>query len=229
MNPDSRWLKISLFGLGLVTGSLALSQGISIWLIAAAYALAVSVIVGFDWVTLRPESTDALGSADRLDTDRVTGVATRRVVMQELERRTADSLLTESEIALLLVDIDDLASVNDRYGNWVGDRLLRHVSEACASSVRSSDTVGRFGEEEFALICPGSSVHGAELIANRVRSSIQGLDLSSFAFDEPLSVSIGVAGWSRDTGNMSDLLTSADVALSVARYRRKSRVPFQSH
>jgi diguanylate cyclase (GGDEF)-like protein len=117
-----------------------------------------------------------------------------------------------------LIDIDHFKKMNDNYGHAAGDEFLRQIARILREMVRETDLLARYGGEEFAVICTSTTIEGATVLAEKVRTSIAE---SSFIVDETMrprsaTVSIGVA---RYRGNRTDLFNSADAAL----YRAKDQ------
>jgi diguanylate cyclase (GGDEF)-like protein len=152
------------------------------------------------------------------------------VAWEELARRElARARRTDRPVAVLILDIDRFKRVNDRYGHLVGDDVLRRVGHCLQSNVREFDTVGRFGGEEFVVVLPDASEPEALIVAERLRSRINDLQMSAVVPDaegthEPLSASIGVACLPEDGTELTELLLAADGALYDAKARGRNCV-----
>lgn len=123
-------------------------------------------------------------------TDPLTGLLNRR----EFERRLASSCETERDlpVALLNIDIDDFKDVNDLYGHGVGDMALQIVAQRLTTSMRPSDSVGRIGGDEFAVLCPGVGADAAAAIGRRVQAALSST-ANAGGIDLQVRVSVGVA------------------------------------
>lgn len=125
--------------------------------------------------------------------------------------------------ALLMVDIDDLRQINDRFGLEAGDRALRAVAEALTRATRDTDTCARFGSDEFVVYLPGGTRESAEVIANRIRhhvfSATQDFDYAM----RRLAVSIGIAIHGTDGDDPRVLMQVAARALQADRAERRLR------
>lgn len=153
--------------------------------------------------------------------DPVTGISNRYMVVQELEMLFGRSGRGEN-LAVLFLDVDHFKEVNDSHGHDIGDEVLKHIAVQITESLRPTDTVGRYGGEEFLIGLPDCSVADAEVIAERMRARIE---RSPFALPDgralPLSVSIGVAGRPDGWEDLSELIREGDQSMYAA--KRKGR------
>lgn len=158
--------------------------------------------------------------------DALTGALTRRNLESSLALSYEASLKFERPLSLLFCDIDHFKKINDTHGHAVGDKVLAAVAREIAACVRQLDVVGRYGGEEFVVILPTTSVSGAMAAAERIRTRIAALRLTSDKGQPvPVTISLGVAthgdGWtSRD---LADLLAQADAALYKAKSAGRNR------
>jgi diguanylate cyclase (GGDEF)-like protein/PAS domain S-box-containing protein len=140
--------------------------------------------------------------------DSLTGLANHRHLFDVLHAEICRSKRTEREFSLLLLDLDGLKAVNDRFGHQTGNRALCRMAQILADCSRSVDTAARQGGDEFALVLPETGVAAATLVARRV------CELLAKDTEEPaLSVSFGVASYPKDAGDVGELLFAADHAL----------------
>ncbi|MBW0146051.1 GGDEF domain-containing protein [Marinobacter arenosus] len=126
-------------------------------------------------------------------TDALTGIPNKRALDEALLRASQLSDRHDEEYSLILCDLDHFKSVNDNHGHVVGDHLLQLAAECLERSLRTSDSVYRFGGEEFAILLPHTGEAGAKDVAERIREAITGIVVD--CGDETLSVttSCGVA------------------------------------
>jgi diguanylate cyclase (GGDEF)-like protein len=137
--------------------------------------------------------------------DELTGLANYRWFMSNLEGEVRRAQRMGRAFATVLLDMDGLKQINDRFGHLVGNRALCRVAECLQASCRVTDTVARFGGDEFALILPETSETGARQLASRIA------DLLAAGDETPrLSVSIGMALFPRDGTTAETLLSAAD-------------------
>ena len=181
-------------------------------------ALTIVVVTLIGYVLLRNEEEFKTSLILAANTDVLTGARNRRAIMRDLERRMAEGLRYEQPLSLLLVDIDHFKRANDTSGHVHGDEILRQVSETCLSCVRETDSVGRYGGDEFLVVCPQTGAPNAFRVAERIRTKIAHLTMNG-AEREPLgiTVSIGIAPLSGDVDTPIELLRRADHALYTAK------------
>jgi diguanylate cyclase (GGDEF)-like protein len=150
-------------------------------------------------------------------TDSLTGLSNHRRLMTTLTDEIKRSQRTNHPLAVLLLDVDGLKRVNDGHGHLAGNRALCRVADALRASVRTTDTVVRFGGDEFACVLPDTSEAGAADLANRL-----GDRLASDLEQPRLSVSLGWAVYPRDGASPEPLLSAADRALYAAKATRQT-------
>jgi diguanylate cyclase (GGDEF)-like protein len=137
--------------------------------------------------------------------DELTGLANYRWLMSNLEAEVRRADRMGLTFTTLLLDMDGLKQINDRFGHLVGNRALCRIAECLRASCRVTDTAARFGGDEFALILPETSETGSRQLANRIA------DLLAAGDERPrLSVSIGIAVYPRDGATAETLLSAAD-------------------
>jgi len=148
--------------------------------------------------------------------DSLTGLANHRRLFDVLQAEICRTKRTEREFSLLLLDLDGLKEINDRFGHLVGNRALCRLAQSLADCCRSVDTAARQGGDEFAVVLPETGAAAATLVARRI------CDLLAKDAEEPaLSVSVGVASYPKDADTIGTLLYAADRAL----YAMKDKQP----
>jgi len=151
-------------------------------------------------------------------TDPLTGLANHRQLVNALEGEIKRSRRTAQPLAVVLLDLDGLKLINDRYGHLAGSLAIRRVAEALLGSCRATDTAARFGGDEFALVLPETGEAAAWHVARGVADR-----LATDAEKPNLSISVGVAVYPSHGETVEALLNAADVALYETKERRKSR------
>jgi diguanylate cyclase (GGDEF)-like protein/PAS domain S-box-containing protein len=188
-----------------------------------AYVLSMRDITGR---TALEEKLSALAMTDAL-----TGLWNRRAFDQALRREWKRTVRDESQLSLLLLDLDHFKSLNDQHGHPLGDEYLVAVASAITDSVRASDVVCRWGGDEIAIILPATDHAGAARAAEKVRAAVETLRFRVRKnADEYVSVtaSIGIAtAISQPDGSVTtpqNLLLAADKALYKAKHEGQNRV-----
>lgn len=125
--------------------------------------------------------------------DPLTGLYNRRKFMEELNQEINRIRRTGAGGSMLLFDLDYFKQINDRYGHLAGDRALRIAGETIAKTLRTTDTVARFGGEEFIALLPLTDRHGATESARRVLEALRQLAVESDGQTIPIRASCGVA------------------------------------
>jgi diguanylate cyclase (GGDEF)-like protein/PAS domain S-box-containing protein len=149
--------------------------------------------------------------------DALTGLVNRREFERRLQEAMDSAQTGDAAHALCYLDLDRFKVVNDTCGHTAGDNMLREVASIIKEAVRDSDTVGRIGGDEFALLLVGCPLEKARQIADDVVSSVAGF---RFVWKDKIfniGVSIGLVEIGRGVGAIEDLMSSADSACYVAK------------
>ncbi len=153
-------------------------------------------------------------------TDPLTGIYNRLKLNESLSNEIARASRYQQALSIILLDIDYFKEVNDSFGHQIGDKVLVEFAEIIRQSVRQADIVGRWGGEEFIIICPETDQTGAEVLANNLRTCIE-----NYAFDtvNQKTASFGVAFFNHKE-SVERLLSRADTALYQAKQNGRNRV-----
>jgi diguanylate cyclase (GGDEF)-like protein len=149
-------------------------------------------------------------------TDPLTALANYRHLIDVLEAEIERSGRTGREFSVLLLDLDGLKSVNDRFGHLVGSRALQRLAEVLRVHSRAVDTPARYGGDEFALVMPETGAQAARFVATRIRER-----LATQAEHPNITVSVGVAVYPSSGTTAERLLMAADDALYVMKQEAK--------
>jgi diguanylate cyclase (GGDEF)-like protein len=158
----------------------------------------------------------------RAATDSLTGLPNHRAIQDTLNRMVAQAGRSKTLLAAVLFDLDHFKQVNDIHGHAKGDEVLAAVGAAVAETIRDSDFPGRYGGEEFVLLLPETGLDGALVLAEKVRATIEALDVEGL--DRRVSASFGVAVLPDDAATGEQLLRAADRALYAAKNAGRNRV-----
>ena len=162
--------------------------------------------------------------ADLALMDDLTGVANRRHLLQRLTEECARSERSGEAFALLVIDLDGFKSINDTHGHAAGDACLQHFTLMAQTRLRPGDMLARTGGDEFCIVLPSSTLREGVMIARRVLDVCRADADQCMGSDIPISVSIGVAEWTRAVGAFPDrLIAAADEALYIAKRDGRNR------
>ena len=169
-------------------------------------------------------------AAIRLSTiDSLTGLFNRSYFFASLEREIARSDRSGRRFCLLMMDLDGLKATNDKYGHFVGDRVLRGVGDVIRRSVRKIDSPARYGGDEFVVLLPETDPSGAFVVAEKIRQGVaertyEAGSRSSGGETIRASVSIGFVTYPDDGATADELMISADKAMYASKESGKNRV-----
>jgi diguanylate cyclase (GGDEF)-like protein/PAS domain S-box-containing protein len=145
--------------------------------------------------------------------DALTGLPNRRTLDEQVPREMARARRSDSPFSLAIVDIDRFKAYNDRHGHLAGDELLRQCARSWDAELRGSDSLVRFGGEEFLVLLPDTDLAQASEIVERLRAATPGGQ----------TCSAGVAAWDFDA-DLDDLILTADRALYIAKESGRDRL-----
>ncbi|UXY13672.1 diguanylate cyclase [Chitiniphilus purpureus] len=155
--------------------------------------------------------------------DELTGIYNRRSVMEAFRREQARSNRIGSAFCLCLIDVDHFKQVNDACGHLVGDEVLRRVAQVAREQIRETDSVGRYGGEEFLILLVDTDLEGARASAERLRHHTESLVFPELAPGFKVTVSIGLSQYI--IGEQGEqVLSRADAALYQAKAQGRNRV-----
>ncbi|WP_333652090.1 diguanylate cyclase [Dissulfurispira sp.] len=159
--------------------------------------------------------------------DYLTGLYNRRFFMERFFEEMAWSVRYKEPLSLMMLDIDFFKKINDTYGHGCGDEILKQISNALLSVLRTEDIVARYGGEEFIILLPNTNPEGALTAAEKLRVTVQDKNFLCESGDIRLSVtiSIGVTTYNGETELSPDrLIGQADGALYSAKEGGRNRV-----
>jgi diguanylate cyclase (GGDEF)-like protein len=163
--------------------------------------------------------------------DALTGLANRNGLHERMPAILADARLGRGDVALLVIDIDYFKSYNDTFGHAGGDDALRRVAALLKQPLRrASDVVARIGGEEFVVLLPSTSAHGALLVGERIRADVEAAAIVNPAVPlgrVTVSIGISIVRDSSET-NALDLFAIADRALYQAKADGRNRVVLET-
>lgn len=205
-------LEYGTLGLGAITGLLI---GFNPWW---AVMIVPALLVLHRSVLMRQLEEAA-------STDQKTGLtnatAWSNLATAEVQRARRD----DAQVGVLMVDLDHFKAVNDLHGHLVGDRVLQAVADVLSTAARRYDVVGRWGGEEFVVLCPEVTKDTLRAIAERICEQVRELRVPvDGAVVEGLTVSVGIAMYPEFGPELQDVLLAADDALFVAKDSGRNQV-----
>jgi diguanylate cyclase (GGDEF)-like protein len=187
--------------------------------------LTALVLLAYVATVIAREQRRARDAAVRLSTvDPLTGLFNRTFFFAAVDREIARSLRTDRGFCLLMMDVDELKTINDRYGHYFGDQVIRGVGDVIQSGVRKIDTAARYGGDEFVVLLPETDPTGAWVLAEKVRIGVNELKVVVAGTDIPASISVGVVNFPDDGQTADALMISADQAMYASKRAGKNRV-----
>ncbi len=156
-------------------------------------------------------------------TDYLSGLQNMRTFLPLARKEYERSVRYGHPFSILMIDADNLKPVNERYGHIYGSTIIRHIGEAIARNIRSSDIAARYGGDEFIVLLhetdPPSALHAAE----RIRMDVEKMTFSVPGGSQSITISIGIAGYPRHGIQVEDVISQADKALFIGKSRGKNR------
>jgi len=157
--------------------------------------------------------------------DVLTGLYNRRQLIGVLEHEIRKRRGRNGQpLALALLDIDHFKRVNDELGHLGGDSALKQLTAVLSDHVKSREVLARIGGEEFALIMPEITIDAARARLERIRAAVADYDFEIEEQPRKLTISVGIACWSPEIMDTSDLLRQADEYLYQAKTSGRNRV-----
>jgi diguanylate cyclase (GGDEF)-like protein len=226
--PSSRWRVVLTVPSGSLYAAVDGAPRRAAWELFAAFTAAILALLALGIGAARgaqrlAAATERADAARRLAHERLhdalTGLPNRTLFADRAEHALAAARRSQGRVAVLFMDIDHFKGINDSLGHDAGDAVLREVAERITDTVRSVDTVSRFGGDEFVVLCEDLDDGQARRLAARIQDSLQpGVTVGERPV--PVTVSIGVAAGGADPDvTAGDLVRDADTAM----YRAKDR------
>ncbi|MDN5061508.1 diguanylate cyclase [Aliarcobacter butzleri] len=155
-------------------------------------------------------------------TDNLTKLYNRVKLDKSLQEEMNRSLRYNTNFSIILLDIDYFKKVNDNFGHQVGDEVLIESAQVLSKNIRNVDILGRWGGEEFLVICPETKIEDAIKVASHINAAIK---LHKFTtYPNTVTMSLGVASFNKDIKNVDNIILNADKALYQAKEEGRDRV-----
>jgi diguanylate cyclase (GGDEF)-like protein len=192
-------------------------------LVTMAVNLTGVYLLAYIGASVGREQRRARDAAIRLSTvDALTGLNNRSYFFSALEREIARGDRSGRAFCMVMLDLDDLKAVNDRFGHVAGDQVLRGVADVVRGGVRKIDTAARYGGDEFVALLPETDPTGGWVVAEKIRQTVSEHGLPGV--DPGPTVSVGVVSYPADGRSADALLVSADRAMYASKRGGKNRV-----
>ena len=187
--------------------------------------LVAMLLLAYAAMVIAREQRRSRDAAIRLSTvDPLTSLFNRAFLFAALGREIARSARSGRGFCLLMMDLDELKAINDRFGHFHGDRVLRGVGEVIGDGVRRIDTAARYGGDEFVVLLPETDPTGAYVLAEKIRVGVGEIALDGDAAEVRPSLSVGVVSYPEDGLTADALMISADGAMYTSKRSGKNRV-----
>lgn len=161
-------------------------------------------------------------------TDELTGLWNRRCFMGRAEAEIAEAMRLRQPLCLVLMDADHFKRINDTYGHAAGDAALKYLADTLTSRLRSSDTVGRIGGEEFAILLPNTGQETARTVLEKIRAVIEHGRFTHGGKELAFTVSIGIAAMQGARVSVDEFFSVADTACYEAKALGRNRTVVQT-
>ncbi len=156
-------------------------------------------------------------------TDQLTGLYNRRFFITQANKILKSAQRHDFPIALIMCDLDHFKKINDRYGHDVGDKVLQSFSKLLTTIIRETDTLSRYGGEEFAILLPQTSEQGATILAERMRNETEKMTILTNQRKIKFTASFGIAAINEKV-SFEEGLKASDSALYQAKAFGRNRV-----
>ena len=184
----------------------------------AALSLLYPLFLGKDLIERQEKLTEEIRSLSEID--HLTEMYNRRKITELFETEYARYKRYKYPLSIIIVDIDFFKKINDKYGHNQGDITLKEIASILKAEVRESDHVGRWGGEEFLVICPETETDGAYILAEKLRKTISEYTFTNIGHR---TASFGVTTCSDDC-TFESMINRADKALYSAKSEGRNNV-----
>jgi diguanylate cyclase (GGDEF)-like protein len=162
--------------------------------------------------------------------DELTGVNNRRSLVEFMEQEFKVAMRYRVPLSVIMFDIDDFKQINDTFGHSVGDQVLQCLTQVVRAKLRSADVIGRYGGDEFVILCPHTSAQEALPMAERIHTGSASIRMETGKGPLTVTISIGIAQTTHSSvpgpgksDTLENLLRCADQALYAAKQTGKNR------
>jgi diguanylate cyclase (GGDEF)-like protein len=212
------------YGVAALSGPLSGAQARDA-LTRIAINLTALVLLSYSGIVIARVQRRTRDAAIRLSTvDSLTDLYNRAFLFNAVEREIQRSRRFKRGFCLLMMDLDGLKSINDRYGHYQGDVVLRAVAQIIRDGSRTVDVAARYGGDEFVALLPETDPSGAYIVAEKIRQGVTDLVVEAAGQQVTSSLSIGVVSYPDDGQTADELMIAADEAMYLSKRLGKNRV-----
>ena len=186
-------------------------------------AIVFNILIAFSYVLMLSERLNTQ-LQNMADTDVLTGLLSRRAFIDRMKRILSRAQRNNTSLSFLVLDIDNFKNINDTYGHFAGDELLKKYADVMKGCFRSEDIIGRLGGEEFAIAISNIDNAVAAKVAERLRSEIENVSILCNEESVSTTISIGIADLHQDVSGYETLFREADAALYRAKNSGRNRI-----
>ncbi len=155
--------------------------------------------------------------------DDLTNIMNRRVFDIEFRREFANAKRYGRDLFLISIDLDHFKEVNDQYGHFFGDLVLKMFTSEVSSLLRAGDIFSRWGGDEFCILLPQTNAESAMRVAEKIRAVVKNISVKTDTKQINFTVSLGIAGYQPEDEDASEILERADRALYDAKESGRDR------
>ena len=184
----------------------------------AALSLLYPLFLGKRLIEQQEQLTEEIRSLSEID--HLTGMYNRRKITELFETEYVRYKRYKYPLSIIIVDIDFFKKINDEYGHLQGDITLKEIAAILKTEVRESDHVGRWGGEEFLVICPETDINGADILAEKLRDTINEYPFTNVGHK---TASFGITTCTDDC-TFESMINRADKALYRAKSEGRNKV-----
>ena len=156
-------------------------------------------------------------------TDPLTQLSNRRDILEKIKYEKRRFSRSEKPFAIIICDIDDFKSINDRFGHDTGDEVLKTLANIMCMNVRKQDTVSRWGGEEFLLLLPQTDIDGGLILAEKIRVKVKSKEFNFLGKNIHVSITMGLSIY-KESKTIDETINQADQALYMGKKLGKNCV-----
>jgi diguanylate cyclase (GGDEF)-like protein len=157
-------------------------------------------------------------------TDSLTGAFSRRYFLEKFQEEVTRAKRNKLKTSFLMLDLDHLKPINDKFGHLVGDVVLSQVTKTIEGNIRQIDLLGRYGGEELAVVLAETDKEQACFAAERIRQAIEAKLIRAYEVELKTTISIGLATFPDDAKDPAGIIDKADAALYQAKASGRNRL-----